>query len=52
VDVDEFQKFVFSIVTTKWQQSSIMEKKKSTVFSIAVTISVELQLIMILIGQG
>jgi hypothetical protein len=43
VDVDEFH--------VKWQRSSIMEKK-SIVFSIAVTTSEELLLIMILMAQG
>ncbi len=38
-------------VTVKWQRSSTMEKK-SIVFSVAVTTSVELLLIVILMGQG
>jgi hypothetical protein len=37
-----------AMVTVKWQRSSI-KKKKSIVFAIAVTMSVELLLIMILI---
>jgi hypothetical protein len=40
-----------AIVIVKWQRSSIMEKKL-IVFSIAVTTSVELLLIMILTVQG
>ena len=40
-----------AIVIVKWQRSSIMEKK-SIVFSVAATTSVELLLIVILMGQG
>jgi hypothetical protein len=40
-----------AIVILKWQRSSIMGKI-SIVFSIAVTTSVELLSIMILMGQG
>jgi hypothetical protein len=40
-----------AIVIVKWQRSSIMEKKL-IVFSVAVTTSVELLLIEILMAQG
>jgi hypothetical protein len=40
-----------AIVIVKWQRSSILEKK-SIVFSVAVTTSVELLLIVILMAQG
>jgi hypothetical protein len=40
-----------AIVIVKWQRSSIMENK-SIVFSIAVTMSVELLLIVISMAQG
>ncbi len=40
-----------AIVIVKWQRSSIMEKK-SIVFSLAVTMSVELLLIVISMVQG
>jgi hypothetical protein len=40
-----------AIAIVKWQKSSMIEKK-SIVFSVAVTMSVELLLIMISMAQG
>ncbi len=54
VDVDEFhtsKQAVLPLSIVKWQRSRIMEKK-SIVFSVVVTMSVELLLIMTSMVQG